>query len=130
MRRSCVLGCNYGALARILRHQLAVYDTKKAVAQDLVTFLHTPHKSLTRRDNSRLYHAITRQIIFQGPLAMPVMLTTKERKKLRRQRRATEEHEKRDKIRLGLLTIASSRCFCILYAFPGNIFCYCFAVRG
>ena len=34
-------------------------------------------------------------------VAMPVLLTTKERKKLRRQRRQLEEQEKRDKIRLG-----------------------------
>lgn len=38
-----------------------------------------------------------------NPTAMPVMLTTKERKKLRRQRRQLEEQEKRDKIRLGLM---------------------------
>eukprot|EP00042_Codosiga_hollandica_P048703 m.549706 g.549706 ORF g.549706 m.549706 type:complete len:547 (-) comp57726_c0_seq4:126-1766(-) len=37
------------------------------------------------------------------PAALPVMMTSKERKKLRRQRRALEEQEKRDKIRLGAM---------------------------
>jgi U4/U6 small nuclear ribonucleoprotein PRP3 len=37
------------------------------------------------------------------PIVKSVMLTTKELKKLRRQRRAEAQKDKRDKIRLGLL---------------------------
>ncbi|KAI9282645.1 pre-mRNA processing factor 3-domain-containing protein [Sporodiniella umbellata] len=37
------------------------------------------------------------------PVIKSVMLTTKERKKLRRQKRAEEQKDKRDKIRLGLI---------------------------
>lgn len=37
------------------------------------------------------------------PVIKSLMLTTKERKKLRRQKRAEEQKDKRDKIRLGLI---------------------------
>ena len=37
------------------------------------------------------------------PVEMPVMLTTKERKKLRRQRRREAEKEKQEKIQFGLI---------------------------
>jgi U4/U6 small nuclear ribonucleoprotein PRP3 len=38
-----------------------------------------------------------------APVVRSLMLTTKERKKMRRQRRAEALKDKRDKIRLGLL---------------------------
>ena len=38
---------------------------------------------------------------------VPVVLTTKERKRLRRQRRMLEEQEKRDKIRMGLIQVCT-----------------------
>ncbi len=37
------------------------------------------------------------------PSSLPVMLTSKERKKLRRQRRREEEKEKQEKIQFGLM---------------------------
>ena len=37
------------------------------------------------------------------PAALPVMLTTKERKKLRRQKRKEAEKEKQEKIQFGLM---------------------------
>ncbi|DAZ95508.1 TPA: hypothetical protein N0F65_001847 [Lagenidium giganteum] len=39
----------------------------------------------------------------EGPIAIPLMLTAAERKKIRRQNRADREKEKQDKIALGLL---------------------------
>ncbi|KAJ1984856.1 U4/U5/U6 small nuclear ribonucleoprotein prp3 [Dimargaris verticillata] len=63
--------------------------------------IHTPDTLITHY----IQHPVPTKSVVQGhqPIVKPLILTKKERKKLRRQRRAELLREKQDKIRLGLL---------------------------